>query len=170
MKLSEELGRINEFEDSAVELLASSMYLSKCLSRLSSAFLGTRSVTVGDGVHVLTEMQYNALQILLDRKDVTTVQTELAERLLINNSSAGTLIDTLEARSWVARKAKDRRANYIDITEEGAALLSDLQPSFDKMCETLLEGFSNEERVLFLTFMSRYRDRAKSLAPELLDG
>jgi len=57
-------------------------------------------------------------------------QTELADALLKNKASVGSLIDYLEKKNCIARKTspKDRRETIIELTQTGRALYQQAQP------------------------------------------
>ena len=157
MKLKDELGRNYDFNNIDIEILVSAVYLSKCINRLSMDFFNTFSFKQGTKDYKVTDMQFNALVILHDRHGEETLQTELAERLLINKSSAGTLIDKLEARQWITRTAKDRRANLISISDHGIKVLEQTVPAFDAACSEIIKTFSQKDKKLFLELLNRYR-------------
>ena len=162
MKLKDELGRNNDFLNIDIEIMVSTAYLSKNIDRASMDFFGQFEIKQGDKVYNVTDMQFNALVVLNDRMGQETLQTELAEQLLINKSSAGTLIDKLESREWISRIAKDRRANFINITENGLRVLETVAPVFDAACTGVIESFTEKEKEQFLDYINRYRNLIKT--------
>ena len=82
--------------------------------------------------------------------------------MVINKSSAGTLIDKLEDRKWISRIAKDRRANYISVTDKGIKVLEMVVPLFNQSCSEIIKGFTAKDKKVFLEFINRYRAQIKS--------
>ena len=162
MKLKDELGRNNDFANIDIEILVSAAYLSKNINRTSMDFFGQFKIEQDGKEYGVTDMQFNALVVLNDRIEQETLQTELAEQLLINKSSAGTLIDKLEAREWISRTAKDRRANFISITEKGLKVLELVAPVFDASCSNILTGFTKKDKKQFLEYINQYRTNIKN--------
>ncbi|MCH2175908.1 MAG: MarR family transcriptional regulator [Lentisphaeria bacterium] len=170
MDLKSELGRNNDFTSLESEILFSSIYLSKCITRISLDFFATFDYKDESGKKLkLTDMQFNALMILKDRTGEETLQTELSERLLINKSSTGVLLDKLEERGWITRKAKDRRANIISISQIGLKLLEEVSPLLDQQCKEMLKGFKQSEKTELLAYINQYRSQIKKANQELLD-
>lgn len=163
MDLQSELNRQNPFPNIDVEILVSAVYLSKCINKLSAEYFSTLKFEQDGQTYGLTDMQYNALVILRDRKGLETLQTELSERLVINKSSAGVLLDKLESRGWITRKAKDRRANLVTISPRGEEILAQVLPVVDDYCSKMVDGFSDDDKTQLLELLGRYRQQIRSV-------
>jgi DNA-binding MarR family transcriptional regulator len=86
---------------------------------------------------------YDVLAALLDA-DGALRQVELAERVLLSNSGLSRLIDRIEKRGLVRRTAcdTDRRSFYIELTDEGRAMLELMWPVYARgIAEDFLPAF-----------------------------
>lgn len=74
---------------------------------------------------------YDVLAALRD-SDGALRQVELAERVLLSNSGLSRLIDRIEKAELVRRTAcdTDRRSFYIELTDEGRAMLERMWPVY----------------------------------------
>ncbi len=75
---------------------------------------------------------YDVLAALRDADDARLRQVELAERVLLSNSGLSRLIDRIE-KAGLARRTScdtDRRSFYIELTDEGRAMLERMWPVY----------------------------------------
>lgn len=95
----------------------------------------------------ITRSQWWVLANLSRHHGEGMMQTELAGVLDIGKVALGGLIDRLEANGYVERRADpvDRRAKRIELTETGAALLSDIQARASLINREMMEGISVAE-------------------------
>jgi DNA-binding MarR family transcriptional regulator len=79
-----------------------------------------------------TLLEYEAIQRLVIAPGRRLTMYELADSLLISRSGATRLIDRLEQRGWVSRRAmpQDRRVVRAELTREGAAAFAQMGPVF----------------------------------------
>ncbi|MFM1815025.1 MAG: hypothetical protein RLZ98_1720 [Pseudomonadota bacterium] len=100
--------------------------------------------------HNLTRAQWLTLEILEKSQGLT--QVELAERLELGNPAVGRLIDRLEERGFVERRADpaDRRIKRVYLRGETALpILDELREVADDVRDKALKGLSrNEQRQL----------------------
>ena len=84
-------------------------------------------------------LEYRILKIIDEVEMITMAQ--IAERNYVTQAWITGMIDKMEGKNLVKRNRseEDRRVIYIEITESGKALLSDLKAVIDK---TLYENFS----------------------------
>jgi MarR family transcriptional regulator, transcriptional regulator for hemolysin len=93
----------------------------------------------------LTRMKWLALAIL-DRQDGIS-QSELAEKMDIERSSVGRLLDRMEQRGFIRRvpDAQDRRFVRVFITDEGRPLLEELEKVSSDVKKIAISGLSKKE-------------------------
>ena len=118
--------------------------------------------------HGLTSTQFNALMSLSDfyhYQGGVLNQKTLADRLLINKASAGTLIDRLSRNGWVEVKASetDKRAKNVYLTKEGGEKFWDVFEPYYMYMGPLMEGISREEFAMAVRIMHRMRKNAENL-------
>src|SRR5471032_328899 len=77
----------------------------------------------------ITQAQFNVLMILHDYRGRTFRQHELAEILVVNRASAGSVLERMERNGWIARAADpdDRRAMRISMTRAGSTKLEEVR-------------------------------------------
>src|SRR5690606_23242749 len=93
----------------------------------------------------LNQSQVAAL-IHLDRDEVLS-QTDLAHRHGKRKAAAGTLIDGLEGKGLVerTRSRTDRRLQLVSITDEGRAVVNEVDQMAEQLGTALRAGVSREE-------------------------
>ena len=76
----------------------------------------------------VTPVQYGAL--LTVSREPGLDQRTLAERIGLDTSTTAGVVDRLESRGWLRRRASpaDRRVKLLDATPEGLASLADMTP------------------------------------------
>ncbi len=79
----------------------------------------------------LSASQFNVLNVLRDH-DAGLTQIELSRELITHRSNVTGLVDRLEERGLVARKAVpgDRRAYSVQLTKAGAQLVEEILPEY----------------------------------------
>ncbi|MCL5098834.1 MAG: MarR family transcriptional regulator [Candidatus Omnitrophica bacterium] len=80
--------------------------------------------------------QFNVLNLLFDRTEGLS-QVELSRQLIMHRSNMTGLVDRLEARGLVQRRAVpgDRRAHRVVLTSDGSRLLREILPCFYEAAE-----------------------------------
>ncbi|MCO6494600.1 MAG: MarR family transcriptional regulator [Bacteroidetes bacterium] len=87
----------------------------------------------------LTVEQFNVLRILKGAKEERLYIRDIASRMIDKNSNVSRIVDKLEAHKQVRRSLsqKDKRANFIVLTESGLQLITELidtiQPQLNKV-------------------------------------
>jgi MarR family transcriptional regulator, organic hydroperoxide resistance regulator len=89
----------------------------------------------------LSPSQFNVLNLLSDTAQGFT-QIELSRLLIMHRSNATGLIDRLEARGLLQRKAipGDRRAHRVTLTAAGRRLVTLVLPEYYCIAERIWEG------------------------------
>ncbi|NMG74096.1 MarR family winged helix-turn-helix transcriptional regulator [Aromatoleum diolicum] len=84
-------------------------------------------------------------------------QTELARAAHLDRSTVVSVIDNLERRSLVERRAaeNDRRSNSLVLTADGAALLKKLKRRVVDHEKRLVEHLTEEERGTLVTLLQK---------------
>ena len=88
----------------------------------------------------LTVPQYNVLRILRGSHPTRLTSSDVGERMVARDPDVTRLVDRLVARRLVARlrSRQDRRVVEVGVTEEGLALLRELDAHVGKMPKALL--------------------------------
>lgn len=86
-------------------------------------------------------------------------QGQLAQAIHLDRSTMVSVIDYLEGRDLVVRKASttDRRTNALWITPKGAELLADLKKLVEQHEERILSDLSPAERAQLVQLLNRVR-------------
>jgi DNA-binding MarR family transcriptional regulator len=82
-------------------------------------------------------------------------QQALADAAHLDRSSVVTVLDKLEHRSLVERRAADRRSNGLYLTPDGAALLRKLKRKVARHEQRVVENLSERERELLVSLLQR---------------
>jgi MarR family transcriptional regulator, transcriptional regulator for hemolysin len=98
----------------------------------------------------LTRSQWWVLNNLFRNQGIT--QSELADILEIEKASLGRLLDRLEAKGWVERRADpaDRRAKRLHLTGEVQDLMRGLRALAAELRSDAMEGLKETERQRFV--------------------
>jgi MarR family transcriptional regulator, transcriptional regulator for hemolysin len=98
----------------------------------------------------LTRSQWWVLNNLFRNQGIT--QSELAEILEIEKPSLGRLLDRLEAKGWIERRADpaDRRAKRLHLTGEVQALMRRLRALAAELRSDATDGLHEAERQRFV--------------------
>ena len=88
----------------------------------------------------LTPAQYNMLRILRGSHPMRLTSTDLGERMITRDPDVTRLADRLVARGLAARvrSRQDRRVVELGVTDEGLAVLRELDPHVAKMPKAML--------------------------------
>jgi DNA-binding MarR family transcriptional regulator len=114
-----------------------------------------RDFAQGPGEHDVTPGLFGVLVIIEANPDLK--QSDLARATHLDRSTVVTVIDNLERRGLVERRAAlhDRRANAIRLTAEGSALLRKLKRQVTQHEDRLGRNFSDTERETFLALLQK---------------
>lgn len=112
----------------------------------------------------LTRAQWLALTRINRRPGVS--QSELAEMMEIEKAPAGRIVDRLEEKGWVERRAEpsDRRINRICLTEQGARIHAAIAPLADATIRDALAGLTRAEQARLVALMSKVKAQLTTLA------
>jgi len=111
----------------------------------------------------LTRAQWQVLSLLHHRPGAS--QTELAELLEVERATAGRMIDRLERKNWVERRADaaDRRINRLFLTTEARDVQSDMGRIAEDMMDDAMGSLAAEEQDLLADMMERMKARLQSM-------
>lgn len=114
-----------------------------------------RDFAQGPGEHDVTPGLFGVLVVIEANPDLK--QSDLARATHLDRSTVVTVIDNLERRGLVERRAavSDRRANAIRLTAAGSALLRKLKRQVAQHEKRLVRNFSEAERASFLTLLQK---------------
>lgn len=109
--------------------------------------------------HGITPTQYNALRILRGAGSEGLSRGDIIVRMVSRVPDATRLLDRLEAMglSVRARDPHDRRYVRTSITEQGLALLADLDDSVQELHERHLGALDETELETLIDLLSRIR-------------
>lgn len=105
--------------------------------------------------HGLTTSQVVVLAQLWENDGLT--QKEIQEKLEIKPASISGIVDLLVSKGWIIRKTdeKDGRVKRLYITEKSKNIQSECLEILLKVEEKLTKGFTEEEKVIFLSWIKR---------------
>ncbi len=105
--------------------------------------------------HKITMEQLVVLEILKTNGDMN--MTELSKTVWKQNANITRIVDKLEKRQLVVRKAVegDRRAYLVSITDEGKLLFKNVIPIVIKVYKGFTSGISKEEEVITLRVLNK---------------
>ncbi len=93
-------------------------------------------------------------------------QSEVADLLEIEKAPAGRLIDRMQAKGWLERRAdpKDRRINRLHLTSKGERIHKAIWPVAEATVDAAMDGLSREERKTLTALMTRVKLRLQALS------
>ena len=100
--------------------------------------------------HGVTPVQYAGLQAV--RKSPGIDQRTLARSIGLDTSTVAGVIDRLESRGLMVRNSSpdDRRVRLLTLTDEGLALLDEIQPAMMRAQQRILEPLSKKDQHEFM--------------------
>ena len=116
----------------------------------------------------LTRSQWLVINRLHRRPGAT--QSELAEMLEVEKATAGRMVDRMEKKGWVVRRADaaDRRVNRLFLTAEADLIQVQLAQIADRTVDSALALLSAREREQFSEWMRQVKRQLQAmLEPEL---
>lgn len=98
----------------------------------------------------VTSVQFAAMQAIDLHGEME--QSQIALSIHYDKATIGGVIDRLEKRGWVERKAnpKDKRAKLVSLTKEGCKALGEFTPVVNALQDQVVANLSAEERALFI--------------------
>ncbi|MBB5174274.1 MarR family winged helix-turn-helix transcriptional regulator [Texcoconibacillus texcoconensis] len=109
----------------------------------------------------LTTSQAKVLYFLTKHGEQT--QVELQRRLYIQASSMNGIIDSMRKNDLIEKRnhPNDGRTKVIQLTDKGSDLEKQLWSEVEIQDEELLEGFTNEEQQLMISWLKRIETNMK---------
>jgi DNA-binding MarR family transcriptional regulator len=107
----------------------------------------------------ITEAQFNVLMILDDYRGRSFRQHELAEILVVNRASAGSVLERMERNGWIARAPdpEDRRAMRISMTHAGSAKLEEVRGPYYRLMSRIFKEEDERDLRNLVLFCDRLR-------------
>jgi DNA-binding MarR family transcriptional regulator len=98
----------------------------------------------------ITSVQFAAMQAIELHGEME--QSQIAQSIHYDKATIGGVVDRLEKRGWVERKAnpKDRRAKLVTLTLEGRQALEAFTPVVKALQNQVVANLSSDERALFI--------------------
>jgi len=124
----------------------------------------SRSVTmIYERDYNLTASEWRTLAVLGREQPLSA--SEIVDRSNIDKVKVSRAISGLTKIGYLERRVddRDRRKVALHLTQAGQAVFEDLAQKVQNLENTLLSGFSEEERSLLEGFMQRVRDNAAAL-------
>jgi MarR family transcriptional regulator, lower aerobic nicotinate degradation pathway regulator len=103
----------------------------------------------------ITPVQFGALQSVSNQPGID--QRSLARSLALDTSTTGGVVDRLEARGWLQRRAApdDRRIRQLVLTDAGQAALEEVRPAMERAQEQILAPLTERQRIDFMRMLQR---------------
>ncbi|HYC36579.1 MAG TPA: MarR family transcriptional regulator [Usitatibacter sp.] len=122
--------------------------------------------------HGITEAQFNVLMILDDYGGRRFRQHELAEILVVNRASAGSVLEKMERSGWIERKPDpdDRRAMLVSLSRAGKAKLAEVRGPYYELLGRIFEGVPKRELQELILLCDRLRRRIDEVASDPTGG
>ena len=153
MSLQHELGLQSPFKDIRHETVLNIVRTANLLSaKASILFRGFD----------LTEAQFNVLFALKFTTGNVT-QAELGKRLVVTRASITSVLDKLEAKKLVERVnvPYNRRIHHVVLTDEGRALIEDVEPKYREEIYAALEDIQTDACHTLIHQLENVRQRVK---------
>jgi DNA-binding MarR family transcriptional regulator len=95
-------------------------------------------------------------------------QSEVADLLEIEKATAGRLIDRMERKGWIERRAepRDRRINRLHLTRQGLQLHRAIWPLAEATVDAALADLSLQQRRQLTALMGQVKARLLGLAAD----
>ena len=114
----------------------------------------------------LTRAQWAVLANLVKAEGVT--QSQLAEQLEIEKSTAGRLIDHMEDNGWVERRPifGDRRSRGVHLTDKARPLITRIEKIILKTREESLRGLTDDEKRVLSAAVETMKTNLRAILDE----
>jgi DNA-binding MarR family transcriptional regulator len=134
-------------------------WLTTDIARLMRTVFDRRVKALG-----ITRPQWLAI-VRLNRRPGAS-QSELADMMEIEKAPAGKIVDRLEERGWVERRADpvDRRVNRIFLTESGQRVYDVISPIARSTVSDAVANLSDYEIALLMQLLKRVKSRLGELS------
>jgi DNA-binding MarR family transcriptional regulator len=106
----------------------------------------------------LTPVQYAALIAIHTHPGIDA--TRLSAVIAFDRSTLGNVIERLETKALIARKAsrEDKRIKLLYLTRSGAALLQEIMPSVDRAQARMLQPLKAADRKMLMALLTQLVD------------
>jgi MarR family transcriptional regulator for hemolysin len=117
----------------------------------------------------ITPGQFTVIKEIYNHNEITTdlglSPACIAERLEFDRPTISGIIDRLEAQEWIARlqNPDDKRSYMIQITEKALDNLKSLDEINNENETSILNGFTEEETILFKNYLLRVLNNFKGM-------
>ncbi|MGD9802177.1 MAG: MarR family winged helix-turn-helix transcriptional regulator [Hyphomicrobiaceae bacterium] len=134
-------------------------WLTTDIARLMRTVFDRRVKALG-----ITRPQWLAI-VRLNRRPGAS-QSELADMMEIEKAPAGRIVDRLEERGWVERRADpvDRRINRIFLTDRGERVFDVISPIARSTVNDALTNLSDRDIALLMELLAHVKSRLGELA------
>lgn len=121
-----------------------------------------RIARVYRSAHSLSRQEWRIMAVL--GEDAEVVASALRDLTTMDKSSVSRALRALETKRLIKRTVSecDRRELFVSLTEHGRAVHAAVLPQAIREANTLLDGFSSDEKILFLGFLDRLERRLKA--------
>ena len=135
-------------------------FLISDVARMMRAAFDRRVQRIG-----LTRSQWLVLSLLYRRPGVN--QSELADMLEVERPTAGRMIDRLERKGWVVRRADaaDRRVRRLYLTAEAEDVQAELGRIAAEMVDDAMASLNPGERVALTGLLERVKGSLLAMGP-----
>ncbi len=102
---------------------------------------------------------------LYDHRDKKVTQKDLIDRFSLTKASLSRSVSLLENKNYIVRslEGNDKRFRYLTLTEKGKEVASLIEKEVLELDKNIIEGFTFEEKELFLSFVRRATENLKKL-------
>ncbi|HBE44093.1 MAG TPA: MarR family transcriptional regulator [Deltaproteobacteria bacterium] len=125
-----------------------------------------RVVTATFRRHGLSFPQYNVLRVLDASKDGKSRIKDVCSIMLVPDANMTGLSKRLEKNGFIIRKSdpNDERVTILEITEKGKNTLANIEPERIANMHAMLQGFSEDEKRIFLNNVKRLLKNGRQIA------
>jgi DNA-binding MarR family transcriptional regulator len=115
--------------------------------------------------HGLSFPQYNILRVLDASESGQGRITNVSRIMIVPVANMTGLAKRLEKGGFIKRKSdpSDERATVLEITPKGRKTLASIEADRDRCLQTMLKGFTPEEKDDLLSKVKKLIDRSRSL-------
>ncbi|MCX7965828.1 MAG: MarR family transcriptional regulator [Syntrophorhabdaceae bacterium] len=110
--------------------------------------------------------QYNVLRVLDASKDGRCKIKDICRVMLVPNANITGISKRLEKNGFILRKSdpNDERVTILEITEKGKETLASIEKSRDENMHAMLNGFTDEEKRIFLNNVKRLLKNCRKIS------
>lgn len=115
--------------------------------------------------HDLSQARFSALMVLYKSPNRKAKPIEMAQNLGVTRGNMTGVLDNLERDGLITRESdtKDRRINYVKLTDKGLKNLNKMLPTHFDRIRKLVQPLSKQERETFLTCLEKLQASMKQL-------